>query len=91
MLPAEGCSRLAPSLCPMLTPRAARPLACPQALCFLEQGRTFVPAKPWVRGEEGKWVAEELLLSPAVRAHLARLRAQRQEQGEQMGASGLAP
>ncbi|KAL4457675.1 hypothetical protein ABPG75_012540 [Micractinium tetrahymenae] len=62
-----------------------------QALCFLEQGRTFVPAKPWANGEESKWVSEELLLPPAVREHVARLRAQRQEQGEQMGPSGLAP
>ncbi|KAL4442949.1 hypothetical protein ABPG77_008440 [Micractinium sp. CCAP 211/92] len=61
-----------------------------QALCFLEHGRTFVPAKPWAHGEESKCVSEELLLAPAVREHVARMRAQRQEQGEQMGPSGQA-
>lgn len=47
-----------------------------QALCFLEAGRAFVPAKPWRPQEESGWVGEEHLLPPAVRQFVQRFRQQ---------------
>ena len=51
-----------------------------QAVCFLEAGRTFVAPKPWLQGEEPKWVASEVLLPPAVRSCLEKFREQAQQQ-----------
>jgi hypothetical protein len=47
-----------------------------QALCFMEAGRTYVPAKPWNPGEESKWVAAPHLLHPTVRQFVDRFRSQ---------------
>lgn len=59
-----------------------------QALCFLEAGRAFVPAKPWLPQEESGWVAEEHLLPPAVRQSVQRFRSQAEAAA---GSSGGAP
>lgn len=63
-----------------------------QALCFLEVGRTYVPAKPWALQEEGKWVADARLLPPAVCQFVERFRAQAAEAaaGEGRGATAAA-
>ncbi|KAI3436650.1 hypothetical protein D9Q98_006066 [Chlorella vulgaris] len=37
-----------------------------QAMCVLEAGCTYVPAKPWDLSEESKWVADPRLLSKQV-------------------------
>ena len=47
-----------------------------QALCFMEAGRTYVPAKPWNPGEESKWVAAAHLLPPTVHQFVDRFRSQ---------------
>lgn len=44
-----------------------------QALCFMEVGETFVPAKPWEHGTMGKRVLDLQTLSPSVRKHIERL------------------
>ena len=36
--------------------------------------------KPWLQGEEPKWVASEVLLPPAVRSCLEKFRQQAQQQ-----------
>ena len=60
-------------------PAAANTLPKPQALCFLESGRTFVPAKPWAPAEESKWVADARLLPPLVVLLVQRFKAQAAE------------
>lgn len=56
------------------------PALCVQAVCFLESGRAFVPAKPWRRGQESCWVASAAHLSPAAREYLDKFRQQQQQQ-----------
>ena len=41
----------------------------------MEAGRTYVPPKPWARGQEPCWVAAEALLPSDARQLLARFRA----------------
>ena len=44
-----------------------------QALCYLESGQTFVPAKPWRQGVPSKWVVDVQLLDAEVQKHLTML------------------
>lgn len=62
----------------------------PQALCFLEAGRTYVPAKPWAPAEESKWVADARLLPPPVLQLLERFAAQAAEGGGDSGSAAAA-
>lgn len=50
-----------------------------QAVCFLERGNTWVPAKPWDKGadEMGREVFDDIALTPEVRAMVERLKALR--------------
>ena len=40
---------------------------------MVEEGRTWVPSKPWEHGSSSRWETDPDLLSPAVKAHLERL------------------
>lgn len=62
----------------------------PQALCFLETGRTYLPAKPWAPAEESKWVADARLLPPPVLQLLERFAAQAAEGGGDSGSAAAA-
>lgn len=45
-----------------------------QGMCFAEQGMTYVPVKPWVKGSGGGWVADQRFLSVGARAMISKLR-----------------
>ena len=44
-----------------------------QAVCMMEDGRTWVPAKPWEQHCSSRWESDADSLSEAVKAHLSRL------------------
>ncbi|PSC71468.1 heat shock [Micractinium conductrix] len=56
-----------------------------QAVCFLEEGRTYVPPKPWSQGEEGYWADQLVLLPAAAQQFVARLREQQQQEAQEGG------
>lgn len=43
-----------------------------QAVCFLEAGKAFVPAKPWDPRDESKWVTELHLLPTEAQQYIAK-------------------
>ena len=63
---------------------------CPQAVCFLEAGRTFVPAKPWQRDDESKWVCDPRLLTAEVQQFVQRFGSQAGEGGGAVAAAAAA-
>ena len=76
-----------PPACPpgyLLTPQPL-PVAPVQAVCFLEEGRTYVPPKPWSQGEEGYWADQLVLLPAAAQQFVARLREQQQQEAQEGG------
>lgn len=44
-----------------------------QATCFLHTGSTYVPAKPWEQGQQGRMVADVALLAEDIQKQIASL------------------
>ena len=61
-----------------------------KALCFLEAGRTYVPAKPWLPQEESRWACSAHDLPQAVRQLVQRFGSASSSQGAAAGVEAAA-